>query len=195
MKAGIETSIDRSRLMIDELQEKEGTLKDLAKKVGPDGLLGKIIQDSAGQVEGRINEVLHTIDESFNFKLVLVDTETNKKTFKWGWQRDNHFICSKTLNDAHMAIFGLAFAVCDLQIKNPPFKVLMIDNVDRLYCCVSDEMNLRKKVLDAGVKLYKSGKIDNFIAAGAINSAAYIIDGDDKVPVLTQIDGMDVVSL
>jgi len=125
-------------------------------------VLGKILEDSTGPFMNNVNLILHHVNEGYSFYLDLINETMTKDLFEMGWDRDGIKIPFASLSNGEKALFGLAFQCAVIEAENPPIKVLLADNIERLYG--EDRTNF----LRAGCKLAENGLLGNFIAAGAV---------------------------
>ncbi len=80
------------------------------RRLGPEGLQGRLAARVAGAVETEVNEVLHCIDPGYEFVLDLGGGE-----LQMGWNRNGRVIPFSTLNAAHFVLFVAPFLTALVQ--------------------------------------------------------------------------------
>lgn len=153
-------NLEDANVKAEESREKITWLKDEVKAFSK--VLGEILEDSTGPFMNNVNLILQHVNEGYSFYLDLINETMTKDLFEMGWDRDGIKIPFASLSNGEKALFGLAFQCAVIEAENPPIKVLLADNIERLYG--EDRTNF----LRAGCKLVENGLLGNFIAAGAV---------------------------
>jgi exonuclease SbcC len=133
-------------------------LKAIKEACGPKGLQGDVCGALVSPLEVAANELLALVQPDLKLGIDLVD-ENGAEDFDFCWVRtEGTRIRWGQLSAGYALIFGAALAIALLKLRNPPCKILKVDNVDVL------DAQRCSAFFDALEKM--SAGIDNIICAG-----------------------------
>ncbi len=119
--------IDKNLAERKELEETLDFLKDLIDYCGPKGLLGQLIQETIGEsFTAKVQEILSTIDPVNMFTIEYQRNDRMVLNFI--------FDCKDfdVLSTGEKALVGMAIQAALIEIADPPFKLLALDNLEAL---------------------------------------------------------------
>lgn len=146
--------IDKNLTERRELEETLDFLKDLIDFAGPNGLLGKLIQETIGEAfTAKVQEILSCIVKP-------------PYTFRIEYQRNDRMVLDfifdnkdfDVLSNGEKALVGMAIQAALIEIADPPFKLLALDNLEAL-----DEEN-RQGLIEAVDRI--KDRFSNCVLAG-----------------------------
>lgn len=138
--------------------------KQISESVGPGGLQGDIVKSLLDPIRADVQQKLDEMglaDREFFFETA---SDRGKEVFRFGWfNGDGERVYFDALSTGEQMLLLIAFMTTIIERKNPPLKMLIIDNLNHL-----DAANIRRVI--AGLET--AGKdLDNIILLGVINIA------------------------
>lgn len=155
---GIESRLNELREELEQKEQEKGSLikleeaqvrnrlaqnnltviKSITEEVGYRGMLGDMVKVLSKPLAERVNEFLSGIDINKCLSIQTVD-HNGHEVFQLGWSRriggDNpvsHFIPLSRLSTGEGALFLAAILAAVIELRNPPLKAIMIDNIESI---------------------------------------------------------------
>jgi DNA repair exonuclease SbcCD ATPase subunit len=154
---------------------REDALKDLHKRLQV--LRGDVIQGMLAPVESTAQEILRQVDPEKEFRFQY-DRE-GREVLDFGFEKGGAFRPFAAASNGESAILVAVLLAALMDDLAPPWRVLMLDNVE----AIDDDPRTRsrERFMEALVKI--SGSFDNILLAGCGKSALEPVDGWEVIDV------------